>query len=178
MKELWWLCYLKTADLKGVFYLFLQAHLYSPIHNPKKACFKLLSKLRKMYSAETRDETASNISPIFMVLLLHSLKHDSPSLKSVIIYPHICGLTVLWPSEAVLQRTVSKYFLLNSAFIIHVGQLWLHEKIKLNGNYIMLTRQEHIHEQAKKHSHSVCIFLNLGKMKIKLPIFKLTVEHY
>lgn len=68
--------------------------------------------------------------------------------------------------------------LINFEFIIYVGQLRLREKIKLNLNYIILTRQENIHEQAKKHSHSVCIFLNLGKMKIKLNKFKLIIEQY
>lgn len=92
-----------------------QQHIYQQLLNfslntwnfLEKACFKILSKLRKTYSAETRDQTVFNTSPIFMVLLLHSLKHVSPPLKSVIIYPHVCGLTVLWPSEAVLQRTVN-----------------------------------------------------------------------
>lgn len=113
-----------------------QQHIYQQLLNfslntwnfLEKACFKILSKVRKMCrdSAETRDFfSVFNTSPIFMVLLLHSLKYVSSPLKSVIIYPHVCGLTALWPSEAVLQRNVNKYFLLNSAFIIYVGQLWL-----------------------------------------------------
>jgi len=63
-----------------------------------------------MYSTERKDETVSNISKIFVLLLLHSWKRDSLSLTFAITHPHICGLTLLRPSEAILYRRIDKYF--------------------------------------------------------------------